>query len=67
MEQSCLDAQLVLFEEPLITAADVHDWKLLLEGSDYKVHVKNAPDQVLSRMPFFITATVPCSADTRKE
>jgi hypothetical protein len=35
--------------EPLITAADVHDWTLLLD-------VKNAPDQIPGRMPFFITS-----------
>jgi hypothetical protein len=42
--------------EPLITAADVDYWKLLLEGSEHKVHVKNAPDQIQGRMPFFITS-----------
>jgi hypothetical protein len=34
----------------------VHDWKLLLEGSEYKVDVKNAPDPILGRMPFFFTS-----------
>jgi hypothetical protein len=54
--QSVINAPMVLFEEPLITSADVHDWKLLLEGSEYTVHIKNAPDQIMGRLPFFLTS-----------
>jgi hypothetical protein len=53
--QSVLNQQLCLFEEPLITPQDVNDWKILLEGVPVKVHCKNALDEILERIPFFIT------------
>ena len=54
--QSVLYQPLCLYEEPLITPQDVQDWKLLLEGAPFKVAVKNQPDDILERTPFFITS-----------
>lgn len=53
--QGCLHQQYTLWEEPTIAPTDANDWKLLLEGADIKIAVKNQPDDILTRTPFFIT------------
>lgn len=53
--QGCLHQSYALWEEPTISPQDVNDWKLLLEGAEIKISVKNQPDDILSRTPFFIT------------
>ena len=39
----------------MITTNNAQDWKLILEGAPIKVCVKNQPDEILERTPFFIT------------
>ena len=53
--QSLLDQDFCLWEEPMITKNNAQDWKLILEGAPIKVCVKNQPDEILERTPFFIT------------
>ena len=57
--QSLLNQDTCLWEEPVIQRSDVDDWKLLFEGVSFKVSVKNQPDQILERTPFFITTNHP--------
>ena len=52
----CLHQPLAIYEEPLIFQNDVHDRKLLLEGADMKIAVKNQQHEILHRISFFITA-----------
>ena len=54
--QSIVGQSYALWEEPTITLLDVNDWKLLLEGAEIKISIKNQPDDILSRTPFFITS-----------
>uniref|UniRef100_A0A0K2VKZ4 Parvovirus non-structural protein 1 helicase domain-containing protein n=1 Tax=Lepeophtheirus salmonis TaxID=72036 RepID=A0A0K2VKZ4_LEPSM len=55
--QSCLneDYIIIIWEEPMLTMADINEWKLLLEGAPVKASIKNGPDSLLTRTPFFIT------------
>ena len=53
--QSCLDDKFILYEEPMIAPENVNTWKLLLEGAPVKAQIKNQPDAVMERKPFFIT------------
>ena len=57
--QSVINQPLCLYEEPLITPQDVNDWKLILEGAVVKTPVKNQPDELVERTPFFITTNEP--------
>ena len=53
--QSCLDDKFILYEEPMIAPENVNTWKLLLEGAPVKAQIKNQPDAIMERKPFFIT------------
>ncbi len=54
--QSCLTQDMIVWEEPTITPNTVNDWKLLLGGEPIKVSIKNQPDEIMERKPFFITS-----------
>lgn len=55
----CIDKKLILWEEPLITDKSIEQLKLVLEGADTYVHVKNKCDAMLRRTPVLITTNSP--------
>ncbi|CAH8601669.1 unnamed protein product [Dicrocoelium dendriticum] len=53
--QNLVDKSVALMEEPRITLATVNDFKELLGGSPFDIHVKHSPDVTLSRLPVLIS------------
>ncbi|MPC58933.1 Non-structural protein NS1 [Portunus trituberculatus] len=53
--QNLLSRNYALFEEPRIGVATVDEYKLLLEGSNFEINVKNSDMETLHRIPIFIT------------
>ncbi|XP_071750012.1 uncharacterized protein [Lepeophtheirus salmonis] len=50
--QSCLNEDYIIWEEPMLTMADINEWKLLLEGAPVKASIKNGPDSFLHELHF---------------
>ncbi|KAK8388550.1 hypothetical protein O3P69_020497 [Scylla paramamosain] len=53
--QNLLSRNFALFEEPRIGVATVDEYKLLLEGSQFEINVKNSDMEQLHRIPIFIS------------
>ncbi|KAK8388932.1 hypothetical protein O3P69_020710 [Scylla paramamosain] len=53
--QNLLSRNFALFEEPRIGVATVDEYKLLLEGSQFEINVKNSDMEQLYRIPIFIS------------
>lgn len=53
--QPCLDADYILWEEPVITRLNVQEVKLILEGASLDIPVKGGGEETLDRRPCFIT------------
>ncbi|CAI2737806.1 unnamed protein product [Dicrocoelium dendriticum] len=49
--QNLADKSIALMEEPRITIATVNDFKELLGGSPFDIHVKHSTDVTLNRLP----------------
>lgn len=57
--QNLLDKAVALMEEPRITQLTVNDFKELLGGNPFDIHVKHEPDYRLNRIPVLITTNNP--------
>ncbi|CAI2737808.1 unnamed protein product [Dicrocoelium dendriticum] len=53
--QNLIDKSVAPMEEPRITLATVNDFKELLGGSPFDIHVKHSPDVTLNRLPVLIS------------
>ncbi|XP_063889314.1 uncharacterized protein LOC135116025 [Scylla paramamosain] len=53
--QNLLSRNFGLFEEPRISVATVDEYKLLLEGSQFEINVKNSDMEQLHRIPILIS------------
>lgn len=53
--QNLLTKNHAIFEEPRISQATVDEYKLLLEGAEFEINVKNKDMQLLPRKPIFIS------------
>lgn len=53
--QNLLARNYALFEEPMISKHSVDEYKLLLEGSNFEINVKNSDMETLHRIPIFIS------------
>ena len=53
--QNLLSRNFALFEEPRIGPSTVDEYKLLLEGSQFEINVKNSDMQLIPRIPIFIS------------
>ena len=56
MFQEAPDSCLIIMEEPHIDSATAEKLKLIMEGADTFVPVKNTSDKMIKRTPFFITS-----------
>ncbi|KER18282.1 hypothetical protein T265_16164, partial [Opisthorchis viverrini] len=54
-----LNKTLALMEEPRITQLTVNDFKELLGGNPFDIHVKHQKDERLERLPVLITTNNP--------
>lgn len=67
MFEDTVNKQIIIWEEPLIGKSMVDDCKLLFEGSEHKVIIKNKSSEMVGRTPVFITTNKPiwlyCSID----
>jgi Parvovirus non-structural protein NS1 len=53
--QDCVDTAVIFIEEPYITPAEVEQFKLVFEGAETHVHVKNKGDALLQPTPVIVT------------
>ena len=53
--QNLLNRNYALFEEPRIGPGTVDEYKLLLEGANFEINMKNADMETLQRIPIFIS------------
>ena len=51
----CVDTAIIFIEEPYITPAEVEQFKLVFEGAETHVHVKNKGDALLQSTPVIVT------------
>lgn len=59
MWQDCLDCSLLFIEEIMVTDKIVEQCKLIFEGAETYVHVKQRGDALLTRTPVLITCNSP--------
>lgn len=57
--QNLLNKNIGIFEEPRIHPNNVDDYKLLFGGESFEINVKNQDQEVLRRIPIFVSTNTP--------